>query len=209
MDNQLIIASLAILALLVIAVILRYKRTGEAEFFIGKWVKFRFKGSNQSKTGDEQSVQPKLPKLKIELFQVGRTRTYDREIAIRQNEGQAYNEYKFGVVLENNEPIPAKGIGIEFKFSWRGNNPKYSLKFSPPRRAVGWSTSVAELVNGQSAVLIYSGAEQICFPEQPVEWLDFLIKLQERLNGYILLEYKVSSLQPPTNSSGELKIFLN
>ena len=242
MDEKTILYILGIFAcFLVIAVILRYKTEGEAEFSIRNWLKFRFKGSNQAEEqetiqekgihmgnggqiraqevigGDkvtiynqkpDNNIHPKLPQLKIELFQLGRARTYNQEIEIHQDDGMSYRDYSFGVVLINEDTTVAKGIGIKLVFSWKGDYPKRSLKFFPPRRANGWSTSVQQLVNEQSAILNFSEPDLICFSGQPTEWPNFLIRLQERLNGYILLEYTISSFQPQSDNNGELKIHL-
>jgi hypothetical protein len=55
MDNKTIITIVLILALLVIAGLLRYKKSGEAEFSIMNWLKFRLSGSNQRDKSDKAS----------------------------------------------------------------------------------------------------------------------------------------------------------
>ncbi len=60
MDTKFIFAAFAIVALLVLAVLFRYKGTGQAEFSIFKWLTFRFKGSNQSSKEISQKVGVKV-----------------------------------------------------------------------------------------------------------------------------------------------------
>lgn len=239
-DKALIIIA-GIFALVAVAVIIRYKTRGEAEFSLKNWFKFRFTGRNQPDDqitskfkgvhlgsgaeihahkvigGDNiniysqesaNNIHQELPQFKIALINLGRTHTYNQELEIHQNEKTTYRDYNIGFVLENDGTTTAKGIGIKLMFSWRGDIPKYSLKFYPPRRFSVWSTSVQSLVNEQPAILNFSDPDLICFLGQPIEWPNFRIRLQERLNGYILVEYKISSLQPQSDNNGELRIYL-
>ena len=154
--------------------------------------------------------QTKSPELTIRLFSLGRERVHQQEIAFNQ-EGQVSHlvghEYSFGVALYNLAPsVPAKSISIRLEFFWRGSLPTYPLDFLLPTRAEGWTTSVQQLVNEQQAILVFSGPELLCFYGQPVEWLNFRVRVQERLDGHSLMCYKISSFQPQANSIGELKI---
>ncbi len=60
MDEKIILAVLAILAVLVLAVIIRYRHTSEAEFSIRDWLKFRFKGSNKANETNPSELGVKL-----------------------------------------------------------------------------------------------------------------------------------------------------
>lgn len=51
MDSNIVITVTLILALLVIAGLLRYRKSGETEFSVGNWLKFRLKGDNQQGEG--------------------------------------------------------------------------------------------------------------------------------------------------------------
>jgi hypothetical protein len=155
----------------------------------------------------DQTRNARLPKLSLQLIELGNRRAYLNEIDIDESTNQPNREFVFGFVLENSaESTSAKGIGIRIEVFWRGDAPLHAFTFRPPRRPEGWTAQVNQLTNDQPAIMTYSSPDHMCFYRQPCEWVNFRLPVQERLHGYALFHYTISSMQPHTDSSGDLKL---
>ena len=152
-------------------------------------------------------IREAIPELKLRLYKMGRDRALRDEIHFETH--RALPQYhQFGFALENTtESAMAKGIYVRVQFSWRGHDIHKSPSFRAPRYP-GWTTQVSQLVCEQSAVLTFRDPELSCFFGQPIEWGNVRLTLPEHMKGYLLVEYRVSCVEPQTNNSGELRIVL-
>jgi len=158
---------------------------------------------------EETHPAPQLPNLALKLFLMGRDRTHRDKIVFSQEGGSFALSHAFGLAMENTtRGTTAKGIGITVKFYWRGDPPRGIPHFQAPPRLEEWTTRVSQLVNEQEAVLVFKDNELICFYGQPEEWDGFKLTLSERMGGYFLVRYTISSVEPYTENSGQLRITL-
>jgi len=243
MDERTILAVLGILAMLVVAVILRYRRKGEAEFSIRDWIRFRFSGSNETNVErpdrsqeskvdpqsqinvnefvgrdkitthihppPQESVQPSpLPKLSLKLFTID-DRTYRDEIVFGKVPFIRYREFNFA--LENTvASTTAERIDIRVVIEWQGDQldkaPEFTVHLPPSE---GWKADVSKLKHNQPAILTFHGSQHHrCSFRQPLEWNNFMFHLGEQVTGFFQMHYVVSSAEPATENSGELRIVI-
>lgn len=147
------------------------------------------------------------PELRLKLYKMERDRTRRDEIML-ETDCSLPQLHQFGLALENmTEATLAKGISIRVEFSWRGHDISSAPSFwaSP---SSGWVAQVSQLVNEQSAVLTFRDPDLACFYGQPIEWDNVRLKLREHMRGYLLVHYRISSVEPHTDNSGELRIVL-
>jgi hypothetical protein len=121
--------------------------------------------------------------------------------------------YTYGVSLQNitKGSIPAENIDINIECHWRGNNLTFApafFTFDSRRMYDEWSERRQELTSDQPAVLVYHGNQDRCAYGHPHDWHEFSLMLKERVDGYFLLRYHISSTSPITNSEGELRIVM-
>ncbi len=156
---------------------------------------------------EETRPASQLPQLTLKLFQMERDPTHRDEIVFRQRSGPVY---VFGLVLENvSSSPPAKGIRIDVHFWWGGGDTlQKAPQFRVPHQAQGWENEAVELLNERAAHLTFRGPDFTCFPGHPEKWGNFTITLMDRVNVWFRVTYKVSSAEPYTQSSGELRITL-
>jgi hypothetical protein len=72
----------------------------------------------------------------------------------------------------------------------------------------GWEVENPNIVHNQPAVLRFSDSNKVSFYGQPQDWGKFRIRIHEILEGHFLLQYALSSLEPFSESRGELIIRL-
>ncbi len=147
------------------------------------------------------------PELKLKLYKMGRDQARHDEIFF-ETDRSLPQQHQFGFVLENmTESTMAKGIHIRVAFSWRGHD-LYKAPWLQAPRYPGWTTQVSELVCEQPAILTFKELDLPCFHGQPIEWDNVRLNLLEHMRGDLLIHYRISSVQPYTDSSGELKVVL-
>jgi hypothetical protein len=150
---------------------------------------------------------PLLPNLVLKLFKMSRDQRPEDGITLDQS-SNIFPNYKFGVVLENTqEGTVAAGIRITLRFYWRGGKPGGVPRFHAPS-CPGWKTQIDELVSEQEAELAFRDNDLRCFYRQPEKWENFRLVLPERMNGYFLVTYRVSSAEPVTDRYDQLRITL-
>ena len=147
------------------------------------------------------------PELRLKLYNMERDRTRHDEIFL-ETSGPLPQRHQFGFAIENmTESAMAKGISIRVEFFWQGHNISSAPSFQTPADT-SWITQINQLVCEQSAVLTFREPELVCFYGQPIEWNGFRVTLREHMRGYLLAQYKIASIEPFTDNSGELRIVL-
>ncbi len=150
---------------------------------------------------------PPDPNLKLKLYKMGRDRSLHDVIEVNSNMTIPHI-LPIGFALVNQTASSkAKDISIRIDISWRGDQISKGPSFKCPTQG-GWHTQVMQIVHEQPAALVFNDANQSVFYDQPVEWGSFRITFQEVMNGYLQFNYKISSGQPLTSTSGELRLFL-
>jgi hypothetical protein len=152
--------------------------------------------------------------LSLKIFRMD-NRQFEDEIVFEQTREPSNlspNDFRFGLALENHAPAGiACNIDIRVEFSWRGGVPQYPLHFAVHQwtREAGWRADCNDLTPDRPAVLVFRGTERDrCSLDQPLQWHNFTLSLKEKLKGYILINYRVSSLQPESQRAGELRIVM-
>lgn len=152
-------------------------------------------------------IHEAIPQLKLRLYKMGRDQSRRDEIFFETHRALP-QQHQFGLVLENTtESTMARGVYIRVEFSWRGNDIVKAPWFQAPRYS-GWTTQVSQLVCEQQAVLTFKDPNLPCFYGQPIEWDNARLTIDEYMEGYLLVHYNVSSVEPHIDSSGQLKIVL-
>lgn len=152
-------------------------------------------------------MSAQLPSLVLRIFQMDRSRKPQDQITVNQTGSPFPQRFPFGLRLENTTASTiAREIYIRVTFSWRGEMPHGAPIFEAPRCSGGWNTEARELFNEREAVLAFQGPEARCPYGHPISWDNFQLMLPERINGYFLIQYHITSIYPQTESSGELRI---
>lgn len=151
-----------------------------------------------------------LPKLTLKLF-VGDDGPPQKEITFFTHRSLT-QVHVFGFELENTEESSlAKGVSTRISISWRGDPPSVCPCIEVPFRlkSEGWLERRGKVgKDNQPATLIFRDPNLTCSHGIPVAWCNFKLHLSEHLDGYLLIQYQVSSNDPQTHNSDELRMTL-
>jgi hypothetical protein len=151
----------------------------------------------------------RLPQLALKLFRMDRKQAHQDQIVFSPSKEERTIERVFGLALENTtETIPAKGIFIRVEFWWRGESPQKPPIIYAPSQHEKWTPPFSELLNEKEAVLNFRDPDLACVHKHPVEWGNFKFVLSEPIKGSFLITYTISTLEPVTESHGELRIVI-
>jgi len=118
---------------------------------------------------------------------------------------------EFGLALENMvASTTATGIDIRITIDWQGDElmraPEFLVNLPPSE---GWRVEVSGITHDQPAILTFHGLEHHrCTFRQPLVWNNLMLHLEGQVRGFFHIEYVVSSTQPVTENSGELRIII-
>ena len=161
-----------------------------------------------------QIVSVQLPQLTLKLFL--ESGAYQDEITFIQHQPDSVVQdyyFPFGLALQNaaEKSVPAKDIDMRVEISWNGVDLQSAPEFTTD--SPGWQTLRSKIQQAGElpfpAVLDFKGPEHDrCTFGQPLEWDSFQGHLSRKTNGYFLLNYRISSANPHTTSTGELRIVI-
>jgi hypothetical protein len=184
------------------------------------WVDYRKENPNPLKslirgiTGGK-TVDPDITKtaslnsvdLELKLFRLDRDHAYKDELTFAQSTKSFPWTRVFGIVLNNaSDSSPAHNVSIRLEFFWNGSIPTKSPSFEIPPRTEGWKAQVNNISHKQPAVLVFRDASLTSIYRHPIEWPSSKLTLQEPMKGYFVISYTVSSAQPYSSKTKELRI---
>ncbi len=169
-------------------------------------------------TGQEVSNPPNIAqpeaipdlKLRLRLYKIARSREYKDNIEIPLDNTSFPQNHFFGFALENvTELTKAKGVLIRIEFSNQTHATK-AIQFDTPDQEEEWIRDAdGLLLMEQMAIMNYENFELLCLKGHPKTWDNFKLTLWERLEGHILVSYRITSIEPHTKNEGELRINLS
>lgn len=165
-------------------------------------------------TDNINSIVQSSPNLSIKLIHPDdRSQTKQSNITFNLPENPNSWTGNFGLVLENLTPSSViKGLIIKLSISWGGGEHlKKAPIFNVPNelKALGWETKPNLLVNEHPAILKFKDTDFICASGHPEEWSNFRFTINEPWIGMLNLAYKISSIEPFTEHSGNLQISIS
>ena len=237
MDNaSLFLIALAVVLIVVVLFLLRFRSEGGAELSILNWMKLKIWGRNSTEGADsdlsvkidaseasevnlgdvvgrdkitqvygqaETMVDEDPPDLVLRLWD--REANHTRDLTIPVLTTSFPRDVVFRIAAANHaESTRAKGIGIRLEFNWRGSGPKKAPRISRTSLPDGWDIENPVIVDNRPAVLRFFDADMVLFHSQPRDWGNFRIRINEKLQGYFLLQYKLSSHEPLSEAEGDL-----
>jgi len=229
------IAGIGVIVLL--AAILRYRSSGSGGFSFLNILKIWFEGTSDSSQPSSssgtvsigkganiaaqdivgrdkivqitQSAEPetrRTPRLRLRLFRRDKEQKRSRRIVVDHDPS---GEFAFGFALDNaSRSAPAANIRMTVEISWRGTSLDAAPFFKTFHVTDGWTCSPSSITEAQPAVFHFHGPSLTCFYAHPEEWPTFNGRVAPSASGYFLIQYRISSAEPPSHAEGELTIAL-
>jgi len=131
-------------------------------------------------------------------------------IAINQLPSNPDFQPSFGLVLSAAKPgILVKGVFVRMSFFWRGDVPAKVITIIPPTNDGRWKVVNNHITNQKPATFSFNGNQEVVTYAKPLVVPNLAFHVLEHLKGYILIEYEVTSLEPPKSKTGEVVINLS
>ena len=234
-DNQTTFIIAAAIVLVVVLYLLRYRGTGEAEITLWDRIRFRVKGSNPEPSpsgptpdlatgpttvagGDivgrdkvtiigQPPTPAPAPQPRLRLLLVDRSGNHLQSSPVDIRADALPDQAVLRLTLINDIPnTSAMGVGIRLEIHWRGSDPTAPISLAPGSRPNGWTIQSSRITNDQPIVLTLNSPDILVFFGQPVQWQGFRLNIVERLEGHLLVYYRLSSQTPVTEAEGTLEV---
>jgi hypothetical protein len=142
--------------------------------------------------------------LNIDLFRYG---SQEKGDAISYSFQGLDFQPKFGINITSIKPSSIyKGIFGTFTFSWRGNQPEEKITIIVPDEDMRWQIINKEITYNEPASFSLNAKDDIVTNNQPLILPNLRFHVHGAVQGYLLINYSITSVEPSTTKLGEVVI---